>query len=145
MLIYTSTPCILGSSQQQVLLCLSEKLELHAVTERGGQIWGPKGAITAARITLNRHIGTTDSVSWGALGEHKPLQRVQLLYKYTHLNFLAVQAVGMVNFYTVSFSDQKCCASLFLIALNGFDTNTPGQKKKKKRSGVSLECQKTPH
>lgn len=85
---YTSTPCSFGSLQQQVLLCLGEKLELYAVTERGGQTRGPKGSISAARIILNKHMGTTDSLSWGALGEHKSLLKIQLLYECAHFHFL---------------------------------------------------------
>lgn len=34
------------------------------VTETEGQIWDPKGAITAACITLNRHAGTAERASW---------------------------------------------------------------------------------
>lgn len=38
--------------------------------ERAGQLWGPEGAITAARITFNRHTGTTERPGRDAPGEH---------------------------------------------------------------------------
>lgn len=65
-----SEVCRLWAYSGRYNCALVEKLKLRAVRERGGQIWGPKGAISAARLTLNRHTGTTERVSWDALGEH---------------------------------------------------------------------------
>lgn len=62
-----SRVCRLGAPSGRYLCAFMKKLEQHSVTKRGGQVWGPQEAITAVRITLNRHTETTT----GCTGMHE--------------------------------------------------------------------------